>query len=568
MIDIRNIRWERKKQAILQYLRENPVVHKGLTVVSALGINYKHAGFFALIPENLDLEAHIQHYPLTNYKFVDTDSGIRPVNMNGTLGLRYDIERMYHIISLITSARADSKDEIGESGFVPIHSRRIRHYFKDYLSYLDYLIVTGIIICDRQYIVDERPREYKLAPEYENVLLIPHYYTCFNPISVNPIEELVYNEENNSFERNALLDKEYLSWWYKQKKIDIHPFAEKYSKNVWKSKIGINDSDHSKWDISDKWDVEKHCYPRKDPKLQYNAVTQNINEIKIHHYKAKIDANVHRLSSVLTNIQSEYRNYMTYDGQELVAIDIKNSQPYLLCLLLNKEFWMENSALPININNLSPNIQRLYKTPPEILSTIQGFFELVNITEFQEYINLVASGMLYEIIIEIAKQIRKSTKLNRKKAKKNLLTFFYSANKDDIEGVSRRTYIIEKVFREKFPTIMRLIRLIKNNYEGTAINNTYNRFSRLLQSVESEIVLNRCCKRIWDEGHHKVPIFTIHDSIATTYEYQDYVKRIMEDELTKAVGVKPTLKIETWHISNLDKYPFPKFPAVIYITDN
>lgn len=559
MFDRLYIRWKRNKQILLQYLKNNPV--SAGTIVSAASIPEKHAGYFALLPENLDLQAHINQYPLTNYFFVNWDWRIKTVNMNGSTGSYFDIERMIHIIGLITSARADSKNEIDGNGFVPIFSKRIRKYFKDYLSYLDYLIQTGIVICDRQYIVGERPRNYKLASKYDNNPLIPYYYCYFNQIPVNPVEEEVYNKETDSPERNILLDIPYLNYWYYQKKINIWHNAEVWAYRVMRTKINLGES---YWDISDIWDKEKNRLKRKNPKLQYDAAIQNINGIKIHHYKAKIDANVHRLNSVITNIEKEYRNFLTYDGQELVAIDIKNSQPYLLCLLLKKEFWLDNSPLPININTLPLNIQALFRNPPEILSNIRRFFESVNEVNFQEYKNLVANGQLYEMIVTRVKQLNRNSKITRKSAKKELLIMFYSSNKEDIEGTTRRIYRVERVFREKFPIILRLMRLIKMDYEGANVNNYYNRFAKLLQSIEVKIVLNKCCQRIWVEGNQQVPIFTIHDSIATTFEYQDYVRYVMEYELTKAIQVKPTLQIESWHISNLPDYPFPKLPAVIY----
>ena len=541
------------------FLEDRPV-----KIVSELGINVKHAGYFALLPANLDrpaLEAHIQRVPLTNYFFVQDGYGrIRTVNKNNKELAYYDIERMIHIIGLITSARADNKDEVDENAYVLIFAERMRNYFKDYLSYLDYLIQTGIIICDRQYIPDEKPRGYKLAPEYENVPLIPCYYSYFNQIPVNPIEEEVHNKETDSPERNTLLDKPYLNYWYYQKKINIWHNADVWAYRVMRNKTNLGELH---WDISDVWDKEKHRYKRKNPKLQYDAAIQNLNELKIHHYKAKIDTNVHRLNSVITNIEKEYRNFFTYDGQEMVAIDIKNSQPYLFCLLLNKEFWMDNSPLPININTLPLNIQALFKNPPEILSNIRSFLESVNIADFQEYIELVANGQLYEMIVDRDKQRNRTSKITRKIAKKELLILFYSANREDIEEDTRKIYRVERIFNEKFPIIMRLIRLIKMNYDEADINNNYNRFARLLQSIEVEIVLNKCCQTIWDGGNHQVPIFTIHDSIATTFEYQDYVRHVMEYELTKAIQVKPTLQIESWHISNLHDYPFPKLPAVI-----
>ena len=105
---------------------------------------------------------------------------------------------------------------------------------------------------------------------------------------------------------------------------------------------------------------------------------------------------------------------------------------------------------------------------------------------------------------------------------------------------------MKRIFKATFPEIYGLIELAKTGIKQK------NRFACLLQSVESEIILHRCCKRIWDEGEHKVPVFTIHDSIATTSEYVKFVRNIMDEELTKAAaGVHPNFKTEVWSESNL-----------------
>ncbi len=54
-----------------------------------------------------------------------------------------------------------------------------------------------------------------------------------------------------------------------------------------------------------------------------------------------------------------------------------------------------------------------------------------------------------------------------------------------------------------------------------------------------------------EEGEQQVPIFTIHDSIVTTKGNEDFVKRIMEEELTRAIGVPPTLQVEEWRENKL-----------------
>ena len=80
-----------------------------------------------------------------------------------------------------------------------------------------------------------------------------------------------------------------------------------------------------------------------------------------------------------------------------------------------------------------------------------------------------------------------------------------------------------------------------------------------MQSIESEIVLHRCCHRIWDEGCQDVPVFTIHDSIVTTIENQEFVSRIMKDELYRCIGIYPTLKPEYWRIGNI------QFPELLQL---
>ena len=41
----------------------------------------------------------------------------------------------------------------------------------------------------------------------------------------------------------------------------------------------------------------------------------------------------------------------------------------------------------------------------------------------------------------------------------------------------------------------------------------------------------------------------IHDSIATTQGNEDFVKRVLEEELLKATGYLPKLSTEVWHPS-------------------
>ena len=41
-------------------------------------------------------------------------------------------------------------------------------------------------------------------------------------------------------------------------------------------------------------------------------------------------------------------------------------------------------------------------------------------------------------------------------------------------------------------------------------------------------------------------MFTIHDSVVTTLEYQDVVVRVVNDVIFEAIGVSPKVHIESW----------------------
>ena len=55
-----------------------------------------------------------------------------------------------------------------------------------------------------------------------------------------------------------------------------------------------------------------------------------------------------------------------------------------------------------------------------------------------------------------------------------------------------------------------------------------------------------------------LPIFTIHDSIATTVGNEDYIQKVMQEELTKHIGHPPTLSVEYWTPENMVHKSVPK----------
>lgn len=161
--------------------------------------------------------------------------------------------------------------------------------------------------------------------------------------------------------------------------------------------------------------------------------------------------------------------------------------------------------------------------------------------EFSQYINLVVSGTLYEFLEQQFSQRLGETFANRKEVKTAVFQVLFTDNR----FLGQEDAKPKKMFKEMFPYVYEVFRQIKSK-DKTLL-------PRLLQSIESYLMINVIAKRISEE-YPDAPIFTIHDSISTTEEYVDVVEAIMKEELSKAIGHAPKLAREVWCKSNMVKH--------------
>lgn len=488
--------WIGIKEKFVNYFASLEPKH---SIVSSLGIKLKYSGYFAMIPSNFDIDTHLDQYPVTDYMFVEDNTGhIRSVSKNGSLSSSqyFDKDRLIYIIGLISSIPAKNKDSITEDGYVPINSKLIKNTFKDYHPYLDYLIRTGVLCTDGQYIQGEKSKGYKFTEQYANVPLKRYDYPAFQG-KVEAIPQEVYSEGNGTFITNTLSeDYPYLSHWYLTQKLHIDKQAAiSYAQDLMQYKLsqGIQS-----WDIN-KDKTNGSAIARKHPLSQYQAALYNINSIDIGDYKVSIDTHVHRLHSAITNIQKDYRNFLTYDGQALASIDIKNSQPYLACALLNPMFWYVNNELSLSLYSLPEDIQRSI-TSVALPLELEKFFGKCSNDDFIQYKEVVANGRMYETIAEIC-QSHLQNPISRDEAKVLMFYLLFSSNQGKHDNTTINS--MKNIFSiELFPKVAQLIKLIKHRYKGVPVKKQHNRLACLLQSIESEIILHRCCKRIWEECNH------------------------------------------------------------------
>lgn len=457
----------------------------------------------AFIPSNLDLENFLKDNPPR---------------------FNYHIDKFRYIISLITEIPAFNKDLLENYAYVPINAAELQRRIHNYKKYLDYLVDNGIFETDNHYVVGEECKGFRFTKQFRT-LVKPEPITMYT---------LVKNiESKTKFEIS--MDKKYahLRKWFNDKLQIDYEGAMKYLQD--------------QYEHNEKTGMENAL-------LKFNANSVSAYRLKEHDYIFTVDNNVGRLHTNLTILKSEIRNFLTYDGKPMVSVDYANSQPLLGSVLLDENFYTVElpSSTPINPKPPLFNIYKVVKPPslflplssPSSLKTIHSYIMIVKSREtytgigFKPYIASVSAGKLYAYIQE---QVKIQTGLDitdKKELKAVVFTVLFTDNR----FIGQPEAEPKRIFRNLFPDVYEVFAMIKKG-DSTIL-------PRLLQTIESKLMLDNVAKRIAKE-RPKMTIYTIHDSIACTVGNEDYVARVMKEEMQKAIGVTPTVKFEYWKPENV-----------------
>jgi hypothetical protein len=252
-----------------------------------------------------------------------------------------------------------------------------------------------------------------------------------------------------------------------------------------------------------------------------------------------------RFYSILTNMSRKLREFVHYDGKSFVNVDISNSQPFCLLSLFQEEFYTTEKPARLGIMDAAANgdVNINYLNLKQyILGDNLG-------SDFDLFKMLLVNGGLYEYMskkffkkfpddCKVVSNIKKHNKhrdigfsfSRRENIKQFMLLIMYSSNKFNNEAIS--------YFNNLFPSVGEFLKIAKKNRNKKD-------FPVALQRIESEMVINNACNKI-TLTHTEIPIFTLHDSIITTEGHENTVKKILNDEIVKYIGLEPNLKIEKW----------------------
>ena len=448
-----------------------------------------------LIPESIDLEEILKKDPP---KF------------------SYKIDHFYYLIDLIVQA-SDLEDLDNDSGYVRLNAKRLQYFNKNYNHYLEYLR-KKFVGRSKQYVVGKESFGYRilLKSDLKNLKAVP-----IIDFKIRQKIKAEYVEHKLEMGKGVKKHKHLTQWFNKFLTIDEEG-ALKMVDELFPYKPATGGI----------WGPVKGRASKVAKRYKaFSSIQKFVNQ----DFYYSVDENIGRFHSNIANIKKELRAFIRYDGQKLVNVDIKNSQPLFSTLLLTRAFYNSHSK-PINIYHI-PSVLPLLSTPHhKLLSTISHYIMIVESSEtlyskgFGKYIFLVNSGEFYR---KISSVIAPGKPYNKAEMKTMMFMVFFSSNR----FIGQPEAHFKRLFRANFPEVYEVFKMVKKGSHAS--------LSHILQRIESNIIVERAARRISEESPN-LPIFTVHDSIATTVGNEKYISDVIKEEVFKYTGLKAQIGIEYW----------------------
>jgi len=479
------------------------------------------------LPENLDLDKLLREHP--------------PQFKRCPKKYRNYRDAIAYILHLINSINYRKDIDFNKTkGFTAIHKVLLSRRVHEYRAYIDYLKEHNIVIEGNSYVPGKRSTGLKFVPEYqtkvkENFITTPTL-----------IKSITSRKKRGDLKK--MEEIHFLKHWFNDNLIINREVA-----------ISILEKDLVET-RKNKLSSLKHL-PRKQREdlaneqaiVTYNSKYINVEKIVNSEYENNliVDTTGARFHSPLVVLKKELRKCLTYAGQKLVNIDIVNSQPFLSLIFLDLELFES-----LYITDLLASYNDLYA--PQLIDKGNVTIEytpystmLVNLIkqksnepDMLEFKDSVISGEYYEtfsrvlynnnlIPEEILSISDKSNKYNeiRNFAKKATFSSFFSRN----NAYKYNPHV--RAFKACFPSVYEIFSLIKQgNHKTLAVS---------LQRFESDLVLFRVSKDIYN-NHPEIPLYTIHDSIATTMGNEKVILNYFQKHIQERIGYSPKFSTDYW----------------------
>lgn len=225
-----------------------------------------------------------------------------------------------------------------------------------------------------------------------------------------------------------------------------------------------------------------------------------------------------RIHSNITNLSSEFRPYLNYRDSKLSGVDIKASQPTLICMILHILYSLKNFPLiSSSLQELLPSSFACYALHYDMR------FEVGTDVLFLK--ELIEQGLFYEFLQEAA-GLSSITRSDFKDIYLFACLYGKNYNKDPVYNAIRR----------HFPSLAKFMNVMKRKDPAE--------FPRDMQRFESHIMMNTIMRRLINENP-TTPFFGIHDSILSTQGNESLISNVIEDEFRK-YGINVGYSVQTY----------------------
>ncbi|WP_076595908.1 hypothetical protein [Chryseobacterium sp. RU33C] len=438
----------------------------------------------------------------------------------------FKMNNALYFLSLVISIPAYKKDKAYQYGFIPMDSQRLKKKDSNYNKYFEYFVQIGIL-------------EKK---KYSKGRFCARYRYNWKNINLEGVECLDFSifEMTDKFLVKNLL-KENVS------NKDCPHLARWFDDGLFLDFDRLND------DLSSEFCYNKYSlsYTRLNPviakayKYWHSALMLKEQCFRI---SRRPDSD-NRLHTNLTNMPSKFRPYLTYHSENIQSLDIKNSQPYFMVLVLES---LSNSKIIEIMSKVfgNSNIGTMLQKLQQIMFS-KAFQE-----EFVPLKKAVLTGEFYEFLMPFFADIKPD--YDGKFRKK-----FYDSNtgKAELCKFATKRDLMKKltlqilytplkrpskeylIFKQHFPLLCECIEVFKMTSNE---KDSFKLFPRLLQQVESDCVIDTITKQI-AETNPDMPLWTIHDSFCTTQSWFPVLESLVQKLfLSYSSGILPSFKTELW----------------------
>lgn len=376
-----------------------------------------------------------------------------------------------------------SKFESGDADFkIPVQSRVEQCMCKSYKKVINIFVDNDVVIVNNRFIKNEKCKEYIINRDsqiYRGIKLIT------DPRELSKYDSLL----KRKVKMQDRLTKEGLDEVYD---IDIINYIrgvihnQEVTFNTGGLRICRNMLVLLKRQIKK---LPKGSKERKSLAAKYNGANAAITTIMNSSSRISFDKQQARFFNVFTTLKNIYFKYLLFEGKLWLAVDIPNSQPQFLNLLLQEKY-------PQSYKN-SVQLQKM----SNLIKTGEMY------THIGKAIGMIVEGLSVDELAKI-----------RKKIKGAIFHFFYSETNANyllaelIEGKQTKTELTKKIIkylRESFPDFYNLINTYKKSLGSD--KEAGKLLARKLQRKESNII-KKILREVIFSNSNKIVCLTKHDS--------------------------------------------------------